>query len=271
MLQALGEVFGAADLCPDKVDSSLEEAVDSFVSDHDVNGAVDPLHGWTPLHVACYAGNHAVVDALVRNGGANVDAKTKQFGHTPLHIAASVGNATVVKCLLVHQARLQVQDDNGYTSLHHAAAEGYRATVELLLEEMKRRAVHDLLHEVDKDGNTPLALAHKAQNGKVAHVLESFQMKHLAHKLVDENEVVEVSKWLKDTVGLAQYVPAFVSKGYTRLEFWSKSGLLKEDFETLGITLPGHQRMINKYLLEYSKEETEGESDSSSVQSEESD
>ena len=57
--------------------------------------AVDDVgaHGLAPLHVACMTGHLAVVQWLVREGGADImPSARKPGGATPLHVAAHAGH-----------------------------------------------------------------------------------------------------------------------------------------------------------------------------------
>ncbi|GBG31216.1 Ankyrin repeat domain-containing protein 1 [Hondaea fermentalgiana] len=223
----------------------------------DVDAEVEHVHGWTALHVACAARRPDAVEALLARG-ANTEAKSRQFAHTPLHVAACVGSQTAVQNLLDAGAVIQARDENGYTALHYAAVEGYRAVVETLLAAMEARGTVALVNELDKDGCSALTLAQRAMNSKVAETLHNFLATNLAHDLVDPAEIAEVNRWLADDVGLPQYIPGFISAGYTRLAFWAKSGLTEAEFREIGVMLPGHQRIIARFLADYA---TSGDDD----------
>lgn len=216
----------------------------------------EALHGWTALHVACAASDAELVRRLLgatpSDGEAAVlEATSNQYRHTALHVAACVGAEAAVRALLEAGAVIQRKDENGFTALHFAAAQGYRSTVECILDEMKRRDACALVNELDKEMNTALALAQRGLNAKVAETIQTFVSRNFAEALVDTEEVAEVTTWLTDTVGLPQYIPAFVSSGYTRLSFWAETGLSPDEFQEIGVLLRGHQRIINKFLAEY--------------------
>jgi ankyrin repeat protein len=114
--------------------------------------------GMTPLHMAAWKGEKAVV-ALLLSHGAEVNAGNKH-GTTPLHYAADfdgykdlADRKGVVELLVSHGAEVNAKDNIGLTPLHEAAFEGNKAVVELLLA---RGA--DVNAKNDKD-STPLHLA----------------------------------------------------------------------------------------------------------------
>ena len=51
-------------------------------------------------------------------------------------------------------------------------------------------------------------------------------------------------------IGLSQYIDAFLSKGYDDFEFLKEYGLSDEDFQSIGIELPGHKRKLKIKLEE---------------------
>ena len=58
----------------------------------------------------------------------------------------------------------------------------------------------------------------------------------------NENEN-EVAVWLKEVVGLPQYIPIFASDGYDDL-FTIKETLTEDDLKEMGITMRGHRKKI---------------------------
>lgn len=70
----------------------------------DIN-AVEPKHGYTPLHVAVNVGNPAIVDFLVRQKGIFLDPIEPQANRTPLCIAAQDGKVNIVEILLESGAK----------------------------------------------------------------------------------------------------------------------------------------------------------------------
>ena len=69
-----------------------------------------------------------------------------------------------------------------------------------------------------------------------------------------DEETAELKQWLRDVVKLPQYFVYFVKNGYTRLSYWSERGISREEFESIGVVLRGHQRIISHFLEEYKKQ-----------------
>lgn len=121
--------------------------------------------GWTPLHAAVLAADHARVEGLVSEG-ADVLAKTRallasrwmggyptqsgmgqlpwgtlegtnghvfDIGATPLHVAASVGDVAMMERLAASGAKSSVVDSVGATPLHLAALGGHVEAIRWLL------------------------------------------------------------------------------------------------------------------------------------------
>jgi hypothetical protein len=71
-----------------------------------------------------------------------------------------------------------------------------------------------------------------------------------------------------------RYIPAFVSNGYTRLEYWATHGISPEEYTAIGVHLAGHRRMISTELLalkEKGNKRNESKSDNASDSDEDSD
>ena len=121
--------------------------------------------GWTPLHVAAFAGNTATTGLLI-DRGADVSARAKsKFLNTPLQTALLSGQYATAKLLLEHGADPMVRQAEGITPMHEAAQSGREDLVKLLLSygaEITSRA---------DDGSTPLDLAKKAKHDNVVALL----------------------------------------------------------------------------------------------------
>lgn len=121
--------------------------------------------GWTPLHVAAFAGNAANTQLLIDRGAdVNVRAKSK-FRNTPLQTALLSGQYETAKLLLDHGADALVRQAEGFTPLHEAAESGREDLVKLLISygaEITSRA---------DDGTTPLDVAKKGKHDNLVALL----------------------------------------------------------------------------------------------------
>ncbi|HEX7189989.1 MAG TPA: ankyrin repeat domain-containing protein [Thermoanaerobaculia bacterium] len=121
--------------------------------------------GWTPLHIAAFAGNTATTELLI-NRGADVNSRAhSKFRNTPLQTALLSGQYATAKLLLDHGADVLVRQAEGITPLHEAAQSGREDLVKLMLSygaEITSRA---------DDGSTPLDLAKKAKHDNVVALL----------------------------------------------------------------------------------------------------
>jgi uncharacterized protein len=110
--------------------------------------------GFTPLHIAAFAGNVGATRALLAAGADPNVLATASFARvTPLGTAATFGAVEVARALLDGGADTEATGDHGFTPLHSAAANGTRPLVELLLA---RGARTDARNE---QGATPADLA----------------------------------------------------------------------------------------------------------------
>ncbi|HEX3581484.1 MAG TPA: ankyrin repeat domain-containing protein [Thermoanaerobaculia bacterium] len=121
--------------------------------------------GWTPLHIAAFAGNVGTAELLI-DRGADVNSRANsKFRNTPLQTALLSGQYSTAKVLLEHGADALVRQAEGITPMHEAAQSGREDLVKLLLAhgaEITSRA---------DDGSTPLDLAKKAKHDNVIALL----------------------------------------------------------------------------------------------------
>ncbi|KUI62492.1 Serine/threonine-protein phosphatase 6 regulatory ankyrin repeat subunit B [Cytospora mali] len=90
-------------------------------------------NGLTPLHWAMKRGDQALVNLLVDEGEATVNALDKER-RTPLFLGVLENQATVVNLLLHKTADANIADKNGRTALHHAAHNGNLEIVRILVD-----------------------------------------------------------------------------------------------------------------------------------------
>lgn len=87
-------------------------------------------NGDNALMIACYKGNKAAVEALLRKG-----AEVNRPGWAPLHYAAAIGSNDIVQLLLDKSAYIDAESPNKTTPIMMAARGGHIYTVKLLLDE----------------------------------------------------------------------------------------------------------------------------------------
>jgi ankyrin repeat protein len=133
-------------------------------------------NGYTPLALACYSGNHEVVDFLVRSCLANVTIATKS-GSTPLIIAAKNGcerSVSVIVDKIITDDTLRggvsqiinKRNKQKKNALFYASKYGFTEIVRRLL------AVPECILDLqDEDGNTPLMIACKHGHFNVVSLL----------------------------------------------------------------------------------------------------
>jgi ankyrin repeat protein len=124
--------------------------------------------GWTPLHIAAYYKDAAMVEMLVANGAAaSVNKKTKN-GWAPLHHAARYTDAAMVELLLEKGAADSVNEKNndGWTPLHLAA---YVGNIDVVKALIKNGADINAINQ----NKTPLALAQQQGKNDVVELLKA--------------------------------------------------------------------------------------------------
>jgi len=118
--------------------------------------------GWTPLHMAAYAGNAENVELLISRG-AEIESRAKsKFRNTPLQTALLTGEYATAKILLDHGADALVRQAHGFTPLHEAALLGRQDLVQLLLDHGAE------INSRSDSGKTPLAEAIRGKHDELA-------------------------------------------------------------------------------------------------------
>ncbi len=82
-------------------------------------GAEVNFYGWSPLTYAAYNGHTAIVDYLLKRGGAEINARTEN-GSTALFFVARFGHIEVIKLLLKNKADPTLANENGDTAIDWA-------------------------------------------------------------------------------------------------------------------------------------------------------
>jgi ankyrin repeat protein len=123
--------------------------------------------GWTPLHIAAFAGNTATAEVLLAHGAALESRAASRFRNTPLQTALLPGELGTAKLLLEHGADVLVRQSHGFAPLHEAALLGRLDLIELLLAhgaELDARA---------NDGRTALSEAVRGGHQEAVTFLRS--------------------------------------------------------------------------------------------------
>ncbi len=124
----------------------------------------DNLARWSPLHQAAANGDPGLVDLLVEHKAAIDSRDTRQS--TPLHVAAWAGNAECLSRLLALGAALDPVDVMRRTPLHVAVLGGHTAIVDILVTASAG------VNAEDVSGRTPLDMAFAAGHAEIARLLE---------------------------------------------------------------------------------------------------
>nr|CAD7404847.1 unnamed protein product [Timema cristinae] len=89
-------------------------------------GLVADVQGRTALHVAASCGRRGVVHWLIKNKGANINARDIESGYTPLHRSVFYGQIHVATELIELGANMSVMDYDDLTPLDHAMKDRLR-------------------------------------------------------------------------------------------------------------------------------------------------
>lgn len=121
--------------------------------------------GWTPLHLAAYAGESGTTRRLLEAGAQTSVIAENSERNSPLHAAlAGKGDLQVVRILLEAGARPDAPASRGVTPLHLAASRGDLEAITLLMEAGARP-------EAMEDGRTPADLARERGHPEVSEHL----------------------------------------------------------------------------------------------------
>ncbi|XP_035243232.1 GA-binding protein subunit beta-2b isoform X3 [Anguilla rostrata] len=121
--------------------------------------------GTSPLHLAAQYGRYSTAEVLLR-AGVSRDARTK-VDRTPLHMAAAEGHSSIVELLIGQSgADINAKDMLKMTALHWAAEHGHRDVAELLVKYGAD------VHALSKFDKTPFDIAMDRHNAELVVLLQ---------------------------------------------------------------------------------------------------
>ena len=139
----------------------IDKKCDVNISDH---------NSQTPLHIACYNGNVALVQILLRN--KCVVDQCDNLNKTPLFLACEGGHEDVVKSLMNYNCNMDIRDKNGRSALHAVC------TTDSLFNYHDRVVIAELLinkicgvYDLDDAGQSALHSACKKNNPRIVKLL----------------------------------------------------------------------------------------------------
>ncbi|XP_052073100.1 uncharacterized protein LOC127711173 isoform X12 [Mytilus californianus] len=110
--------------------------VAAYIRKNSVEYAFDVVAGSSPLHIACFKGSIDVVRCLL-NHNANINM-TKEDGTTPLFYACEVGHEDIVRLLLDKGADTQICRLDGKSPLQISTDNGHTSIVMILTNHTKK-------------------------------------------------------------------------------------------------------------------------------------
>jgi len=113
--------------------AGAEERVVQLVSSQPDLAKSYSSDGWTPLHLAGFFNQPALIEALLTYG-ADVHARSlNQMANAPIHAAAAGRSRESVRILLEHGADANARQAAGFTPLHSVAQGGDAELARLLI------------------------------------------------------------------------------------------------------------------------------------------
>lgn len=122
-------------------------------------------HGWTPLHLAAFAGNVETARVLI-DAGADIHLRARsRFRNTPLQVALLTGQYATAKLLLERGADPLDRQAEGLAPIHEAAFLGRADLVQLLLDHGAE------LNSRSDDGRTAISVAERGRHEALVKLL----------------------------------------------------------------------------------------------------
>jgi ankyrin repeat protein len=190
--------------------------------DHGADIESDNIHGWRPLHCACFKGELAVVNELLspndsnaatttilgkrKSRGADIDAKDGD-GNTPLHFVSLRGHVEILQVLLSRGANILAANNDGELPINQAmrariysfARNGAlinenSAVAKCLFQHFyattRRLPLHELLEDLTWIGNPTSSGAPPLRAALHGDLLGTDDVVEILEYLVDRNPVL---------------------------------------------------------------------------------
>lgn len=173
--------YGADISCQDTIKGNTvlhnafigQETMLRLLLDHGANVEKRNYRGGTPLHYMSLHGNVAIMDTLINEMGAGIEAED-DVGNRPLHNAVESGQESLVQFLVDSGADFGAKKQRGDTPLHLAvlAYPEAEAIVRILLDNGAD------INAIDDSGDTAFQLARRRGCDDIADFLLSFMEKN---------------------------------------------------------------------------------------------
>ncbi|WP_264682379.1 MULTISPECIES: ankyrin repeat domain-containing protein [unclassified Wolbachia] len=199
----------------EEVDQGNIQAVKNFIEQGGNIEAKDN-DGWTLLHYAAWKGRKEIVEFLVDEEEANINAKANGDSKKPIHAAAKAGHKEIVEFFLSKGIGVDDADNDKWTPLHYAAGRDHIMVVKFLADQGAN------IEAKDEKGRTPLY--HAAWGGH----------KEIVEFLVNEKKA---NINAKDNCNSKKPIHAAAKEGYKDIvEFFLTKGMGIDDANSNGWT-----------------------------------
>lgn len=199
--------------------------------------------GWSPLHVAAELGYTRMCQLLVQ-AGADIHAKSSEFGQTALHLAAMSGVLQCCKFLILAGADIHTKNAAGSTPLHVAAEYELAKIYRYLIQAGADVDAHD------NDGMKPMDLI-VAEESELASLLRGAEKpvkirytRNAPRKALRKPSESDCPTWNVQAIGTALVRGYFTVEAATRDEAWEMAydrinniGLTNDELEFFEIRL----------------------------------
>ncbi|TNK94291.1 hypothetical protein OUY_02205 [Wolbachia endosymbiont of Leptopilina clavipes] len=166
-------------------------------------------NGWTLLHYAASKGHKEIIEFLVNEKKANINARTTSDSKKPIHVAAKEGYQEIVDFFLGKRMRVDDADNDKWTPLHYAAAYNHLELSKFLVGQRAN------IEAKNKDNKTPLDLACKRNHMKMVDFLAQAKLDQDLITAAAEGSLQTV----KNLIERGADIEAKDEKGWTPLHY----------------------------------------------------